>query len=65
MPFREHLPLDPECPVVRDWQDRFFDDPITEASGCVDEIGADFERRHRKECQRCQAFGVANIEVID
>lgn len=65
MPFKEHLPLDPECPVVRDWQYRFDNDPITIASGCGDEIGAGFERRHRKDCARCQEFGVANIEIME
>lgn len=65
MPFKEHLPLDPECPQVRDWREQFDNDPITVASGCGDEIGVGWERRHRKDCARCQAFGVENIEIIE
>lgn len=63
MTFREHAPLDPECPDVRDFYEGHEDDPISQMCGCMDEIGGDFERRHRQYCERCQTYGAANIEI--
>lgn len=65
MPFKEHAPLDPQCPVVEDWQETFFNDPITETCGCADEILSAFEKSHRKKCRRCQEYGAANIEIVE
>jgi len=62
---RWHAPLDPDCPVVAQFMDSLFDDPMTEAMGApTDDIMEGFERRHRGKCKRCQEFGAANIEVI-
>ncbi|HEY7328772.1 MAG TPA: hypothetical protein VH592_14110 [Gemmataceae bacterium] len=63
--YRYHFPLDPDCPVVRDWQDAFYNDPMTTACGCADEIAGDWETRHRRTCKRCQEYGCANVEVVD
>jgi len=41
----------------------FYDDPMTAACGCADEIAALLERKHRAVCERCQEYGAANIEV--
>jgi hypothetical protein len=38
-------------------------DPMTAYSGRGDEVAEDFERRHMRECDRCQEYGAANIEV--
>jgi hypothetical protein len=56
MRHREYLPLDPECPGNPVTQD-FFDDPITEASGCGAEIAEHLESKHRAACARCQEYG--------
>jgi hypothetical protein len=56
-------PVDPECPVVEQWMDNFWSDPMTTYSGCGDEIQEDFERKHIKDCTRCQEYGAANIDV--
>lgn len=60
---KEHLPLDPDCPVACAFFETLDHDPMTAASGCGDEIAEAFERKHRRTCARCQEFGVANIEV--
>jgi hypothetical protein len=65
MPFRNHLPLDPECPDVIDFYEGHAEDPISQMSGCMGEITNDFESRHRANCTRCQEYGAANIEVTD
>jgi len=63
---RWHAPVDPNCPAVDDFMSGLFDDPMTMAMGApVDDICEGFERKHRVKCARCQAFGAANIEVID
>jgi hypothetical protein len=36
---------------------------MTAYSGCGDEVTEDFERRHMAECERCQAYGAAHIDV--
>lgn len=57
-----HQPLDPECPMNP--LENLFDDPMTIAYGCGDEIGDLLEITHRRSCERCQAYGLANIEVV-
>lgn len=59
-----HAPLDPECPKVAEYAETLWSDPMTSYGGCGDEIWEAFERKHRAECERCQEFGAANIEVI-
>ena len=54
---------DPDCPVVADYMRTLWDDPMTWASGCGDEIADAFERRHLRECERCRQFAAANVEV--
>ena len=44
--------------------DALWSDPMTAASGVGDEIADDFERRHRRTCERCQAYGAEHIEVV-
>ena len=65
MPFQYHAPLDPECPDVREFYEGHDNDPISQMCGCMEEIGRDFESRHRKNCKRCQEYGAENIEVTD
>ncbi len=61
---RYHMPVDPECPEVREYVDTLLNDPMTHAMGApVDEILEDFERKHRQHCTRCQEYGAANIEI--
>ncbi len=63
---RYYHPLDPDCIVVAEYKAALLNDPMTEASGApVDEIMEGFERRHRLNCERCQRYGAANIEVVD
>jgi hypothetical protein len=63
MPHYYH-PVDPECPPVAAFIASLMNDPMTKAMGApVDEIMADFDRRHRVNCERCQQYGAANIEV--
>jgi hypothetical protein len=60
-----HFPLDPECPVVAEFSDALFGDPMTKAMGApTDDIMEGFAKKHRHGCVRCQEFGCANIEVI-
>jgi hypothetical protein len=56
-------PVDPECPKVAQWMDNFWGDPMSDYCGCGDEFQADFEKRHIKDCKRCQEYGAANIDV--
>ncbi len=58
-----YQPLDPECPIVSATFGRWNEDPIMRQSGCMEEFAKDFERKHRRECERCKAYGLANIEV--
>jgi hypothetical protein len=60
-----HAPLDPTCPEVIEYRQTVMEDMFGRAMGApLDEFFEDFERKHRKECIRCQEFGVANIEVV-
>ena len=65
MSFKEHAPLDPRCPDVVEFYEGHVDDPISQMSGCMGEITQSFESRHRDNCQRCQEYGAANIEIVD
>lgn len=57
-------PVDPECESVAEFRKSLLDDPMTEAMGApVGEIMEDFERKHRAECERCQAYAAANVDV--
>jgi hypothetical protein len=56
-----HMPLDPECPDNP--LNRFWDDPMSQACPCGDEIADNLEQRHLAKCKRCQEYGAANIEV--
>lgn len=65
MGFQWHYPLDPSCPEVSAWNSSFWDDPMTQACGCADEIAEEWERRHRRKCKQCQEYGAANVDVIE
>jgi hypothetical protein len=56
-----YMPLDPECPENE--TAAFYEDPMTVYYGMGDELGPTVEAHHRKKCQRCQEYGLANIEV--
>lgn len=66
--WKHHLPLDPACPEVEHafqieaepgvW----IDDPM--GAPVMDELMADFENRHRRNCGRCREYGMMNVEVI-
>src|SRR5262249_44217781 len=51
-------PLDPECPVVAEFMETLFGDPMMAMGAPVEDITEEFERRHRKECKRCQEYGI-------
>jgi hypothetical protein len=57
-----HAPLDQGCETVAAFMEG-ADDPMMQHSGCWGEVLEGFEKKHRHECKRCQAFGVANMEV--
>lgn len=57
-----HLPLDPECPVVRAFYES-LSDPLTVAYGIGPDLAETFEPKHRASCHRCQEYGAVNIEV--
>jgi len=48
--------LDPECPVVAEFMEALFGDPTMAMGAPVEEITEEFERRHRKQCKRCQRY---------
>lgn len=57
-----YSPLDPNCPVVHNYEDTLLADPMARASGApVDDIMEMFYRRHHIDCLRCQEYGAANI----
>ena len=60
---RWHAPCDPECPAVEHFFESLDADPMTAYSGVGDEVAEDFERRHMADCERCQAYGAAHIDV--
>lgn len=55
-----HTPLDPDCPDNP--MQSYHEDPMSDfaPSECADLV----EKHHLKDCQRCQEFGAANIEVV-
>lgn len=55
-----HLPLDPTC--RENPMEGFFEDPMTAAYG-MGEMAPMVEANHRKACEQCRLYGVANIEV--
>jgi hypothetical protein len=60
---RWHAPCDPECPELEVQLDHLWSDPMTEYSGVGDEIAEDIERRHLRECRRCQQYAAEHIDV--
>jgi hypothetical protein len=58
-----NAPLDPDCPAVRDFN-ASLDDPITRAYGVGGDLTESFTPKHRANCERCQEYGAANIEVV-
>jgi hypothetical protein len=58
---RYHAPCDPDCPKYRRYVDALYNDPMSEGAP-LGEIMEEFERNHRRKCERCKEYGVANIE---
>jgi hypothetical protein len=52
------FPLDPKCPVVAEFMETLFGDPTMAMGAPVEDITEEFERRHRKQCKRCQEYAV-------
>jgi hypothetical protein len=64
--YRNHFPVDPQCPEVKRFVSSLFDDPMTAACGApTDEILDAWEQRHLSACKRCREYAAANIEVVD
>lgn len=68
---REHLPIDPECPEAQvevfQAAEDLDNDPISIHYGFTSHSEGDYERMenaHRKNCNRCMEYGLANIEVV-
>jgi hypothetical protein len=63
--FTYHAPLDPDCPDVRSFHESqaAVDDPrfLRRRTDLV----AEFERRHRAECEQCHVYGAVHMEVRD
>jgi hypothetical protein len=67
---RMHFPLDPDCPEVQhafqipvrdeEGNEIWIDDPM--GAAVMDELWADFEKNHRKVCERCTMYGAENVE---
>ncbi len=60
---RVNYPVDPECPEVSSYTEQLLGDPMSEYAP-VDEILESFNKRHARECKRCQEYGAANAEVV-
>lgn len=59
-------PVDPECPIVRDFHSSLLNDPMSEQCGCIDEILESFDKKHMNSgCERCAEYGCANVEIGD
>jgi hypothetical protein len=61
---RWYAPVDPECPEVEKHHTTLFEDPMTQHYGIGDEVAEGWEGKHRLDCERCQEYGAANIEVV-
>ena len=64
MSFKYHAPLDSDCLKVVEFYSSLYEDPMSDACDCLDEICELWESRHHKECERCREYGLANIEVV-
>jgi hypothetical protein len=57
-----YAPLDPDCPVASEFLSALLSDPMSRGAP-LDDIVAEFRRKHRFVCERCLAFGLAHIEI--
>jgi hypothetical protein len=57
------MPLDPDCPQVCEASEAQANDPMWAYADIGEEWWADFAKRHRADCERCQEYGAANIDV--
>ncbi len=57
------LPVDPDCPEVKQFSEGLFNDAMTQHYGIGDEIMEGWEDKHKGKCKRCQMYGAANVEV--
>jgi hypothetical protein len=64
MTFRWHMPLDPNCEVVRRNEESQANDPMWAYADIGEEWWEDFSKRHRATCEQCQNYGADNVEVI-
>jgi hypothetical protein len=57
-------PIDPDCPEVAEFYEGLYGDPMTAAMGApVGDISQGFDNSHRAGCERCQEYGVENVDV--
>jgi hypothetical protein len=57
-------PVDPDCPEVAEYYEGLYGDPLGAAMGApLGEIARGFDARHMAECERCQEFGAANVDI--
>ena len=64
-PMRYVYPLDPECPVVAEFMETLFGDPTMALGAPVEDITEEFERQHRKQCERVRNTASANALAIE
>lgn len=56
------VPVDPECPEVISMIEGLYGEGSM-STGVEDEIQDDWEKRHMRDCRRCQVYGAENIGV--
>lgn len=61
---RWEMPLDPDCPEVAAAHEAQANDPMWAYADIGEEWWEDFGKRHRPDCERCQEYGAANVEVV-
>ena len=55
-----HLPLDPECEVVAEYAETLEVFRSLSRLAVGGEAWAEFERLHRRVCERCALYGLQN-----
>jgi hypothetical protein len=50
--------MHPQWRIVAEFMETLFGDPTMAMGAPVEDITEEFERRHRKQCERCQEYGV-------
>jgi len=57
------FPLDPECPFALGAHDPFRLDALLDGED-IAQLRHAWENRHRKSCERCAEYGLANVSVF-